>query len=183
MQAHPIRRRAICGSRRARLPNEEVGRGGGRRASGAQKNLSPFPESRRHRMSPPGITRDNATLQEMLVHLGGEHAFGQSLLQFADQAVITEQRSAVLAPFQQLVDQLVVNRGLGASCHEILLGSLSWLRTQNFLHPPVFASLCQCDARTVSGARILGSESQSELRRARMVSTTSITTNHGPGAA
>ena len=66
MHAHPIRRRAICGSRRARLPNEEVGRGGGRRASGAQKNLSPFPESRRHRMSPPGITRDNATLQTVV---------------------------------------------------------------------------------------------------------------------
>jgi hypothetical protein len=42
MQAHPTRRRAICGSGRARLPNEEVGRGCGRRASGAQKNLSPY---------------------------------------------------------------------------------------------------------------------------------------------
>lgn len=71
---------------------------------------------------------------EMLVHLGGQHAFGQSLLQFPNQAVIAEQSSAVLAPIQQLIDQIVVNRGLRTSCHGILLGSLSWLNTQNFLH-------------------------------------------------
>jgi hypothetical protein len=38
----------------------------------------------------------------------------------------------VLAALQQLVDQCVVNAGLVASCHETLLGSLSWLNTQNF---------------------------------------------------
>ena len=36
MQAHPRRRRAICGSSRGTLPNEEVCSGCGRRASGAQ---------------------------------------------------------------------------------------------------------------------------------------------------
>jgi hypothetical protein len=62
---------------------------------------------------------------EMHVHLGGQHALGQSLLQFADQPVVAEQSSAMLSALQQRVDQLVVKRGLAASCHEILLGSLS----------------------------------------------------------
>ncbi|MCE7523793.1 hypothetical protein, partial [Alloalcanivorax xenomutans] len=44
----------------------------------------------------------------------------------------------MLAAFQQLVDQFIVNRRFASSCHEILLGSLSWLKTQNSGHPPQF---------------------------------------------
>jgi hypothetical protein len=33
---------------------------------------------------------------------------------------------------RSLIKLIKTNRGLGASCHEILLGSLSWLNTQNF---------------------------------------------------
>jgi hypothetical protein len=43
----------------------------------------------------------------------------------------------MLAAFQQLVDQFIVNRRFASSCHEILLGSLSWLKTQNSGHPPL----------------------------------------------
>ena len=71
---------------------------------------------------------------EVRFHLGGQHALGQPLLQFADQAVVAQQGSTVLAALQQLVDQFVINRGLVASCYGILLGSLSWLSTQNFIH-------------------------------------------------
>jgi hypothetical protein len=71
----------------------------------------------------------------MHVHLGRQAVFSQSLLQFADQAIVAEQCSAVLAAFQQLVDQFIVNRRLVASCDGIRLGSLSWLSTQNFLYP------------------------------------------------
>ena len=47
---------------------------------------------------------------EMRLHLAFEHAFGQSLLQLADQAVVAQQVSAVLATVQQLVDQLIGKR-------------------------------------------------------------------------
>ena len=83
---------------------------------------------------------------EMNVHLGRQHTFRQSLLQFSDQAIVAEQCRAVFAALQQLVNQFVFNRGLGASCHEILLGPLSWLNTQNFLHPPNFESGPKRDA-------------------------------------
>src|SRR5690606_31290083 len=65
----------------------------------------------------------------------------QALLQLADQTVVAQQPGAVLAPLQQLVDQLIINRRFGASCHVPLLGSVSWLNTQNLLHPPTRSRL------------------------------------------
>src|SRR5699024_5891721 len=79
-------------------------------------------------------------LVEVYVKLRSEHPLCRPLLQLADQAVVAEQPRAVLAPHQQLVEQFVVDRWFGVCCHVPLLGSLSWVNTQNSLHPPTDAT-------------------------------------------
>src|SRR5690606_23442238 len=93
----------------------------------------------RHRLSGIAVAvvtgRLLLLILEVYIQLSGQHPLRQALLQLADQTVVAQQPGAVLAPLQQLVDQLIINRRFGASCHVPLLGSVSWLNTQNLLHP------------------------------------------------
>src|SRR5690606_19213484 len=94
----------------------------------------------RHRLSGIAVAvvtgRLLLLILEVYIQLSGQHPLRQALLQLADQTVVAQQPGAVLAPLQQLVDQLIINRRFGASCHVPLLGSVAWLNTQNLLHPP-----------------------------------------------
>src|SRR5690606_30668859 len=93
----------------------------------------------RHRLSGIAVAvvtgRLLLLILEVYIQLSGHHPLRQALLQLADQTVVAQQPGAVIAPLQQLVDQLIIDRRSGASCHVPLLGSLSWLNTQNLLHP------------------------------------------------
>src|SRR5690606_4572639 len=100
----------------------------------------------RHRLSGIAVAvvtgRLLLLILEVYIQLSGQHPLRQALLQLADQTVVAQQPGAVLAPLQQLVDQLIINRRFGASCHVPLLGSVSWLNTQNLLHPLSARSPC-----------------------------------------
>src|SRR5690606_7116811 len=117
----------------------------------------------RHRLSGIAVAvvtgRLLLLILEVYIQLSGQHPLRQALLQLADQTVVAQQPGAVLAPLQQLVDQLIINRRFGASCHVPPLGSVAWLTTQNLLHPPgevllrmVATGVCHTDAYTLSGA-------------------------------
>src|SRR5690606_20358715 len=75
----------------------------------------------RHRLSGIAVAvvtgRLLLLILEVYIQLSGQHPLRQALLQLADQTVVAQQPGAVLAPLQQLVDQLIINRRFGASCH------------------------------------------------------------------